>query len=201
LLADRHDTRVVGVASGARKGLELAKSFHPSIVLIGDTLSDMDGPDAVRALAAAVPGVRLIAFGSANGAGSINRLIDAGALSYLTPDVDAVELSAAIDEVTAGRIYVSHDLRRLMDAEPTPQSDVSTLTERQLEVLKLMAEGKSTRQIAEALDVSVKTIETHRKHIMDRLGIHTVAELTKYAVREGITTLWSASGPRSRPPS
>lgn len=187
LLQERHDLRVVGEAPDGASAVALAADLRPALVLLDTVLARLNTVDVIHRICEAVPGVRIVVFGRARDSRTANRMINAGALAYLLPDADERELRSAIEAVLAGRIHVSPAVEQ--EEVSTASRGPLALTERQREVLRLMAEGRSTRQIAEALDVSVKTVETHRKHIMDRLEIRTVAELTKFAIREGITTL------------
>lgn len=192
LLSGRSDLRVVGEASDAHSAVDLSRRLHPSIVILEDKLSGSSSIDLIRRVAAAVEGVRVIILAASGGETDALHTIDAGARAYLAGEADAGNLMKAIDTVIAGNVHVD-TLRESGKVESTPKprqlGSAGVLTERQREVLRLLAEGKSTREIARVLDISGKTVEAHRKHIMDKLSIYTVAELTKYAIRHGMTDI------------
>jgi DNA-binding NarL/FixJ family response regulator len=153
----------------------------------------LNGIDATRRINEADPRTRVLALSMHSDGRYVRGMLQAGARGYILKDCAAEELTHAIRTVMAGRVYVSpgvtgaivNDYVRQLTAADGPP----TLTHREREVLQLLAEGGSTANIAAGLHLSVKTIETHRKRIMDKLDLRSIAELTKYAIREGITTV------------
>ncbi|GAI21506.1 unnamed protein product, partial [marine sediment metagenome] len=159
------------------------------------TMPDLNGVEAARQIVSEFPDVKIIALSMHSDSLFVTEMLRSGASGYLLKDCAFEELARAIRTVVAGKTYLSPSisgvvvddyLHRLSKAN---FSGLEVLTYREREVLQLLAEGKSTKQIALKLHISVKTVETHRRQIMNRLDIHTVAELTKYAIRKGLTSL------------
>lgn len=185
---------VVGEAGDGREALEHARRLRPDVVVIDVDMPELNGVEATRQLKQQLPRIRVLAL-SMHGAGRyVTRMLEAGATGYMLKDCAFDELAAAIATVADGRVYlgpaitdvVVRDYVQRLASEPGGAH--AALSPREREVLQLLAEGQSTRDVATRLYVSVKTIETHRKNMMDRLGIHSLAELTKYAIREGLTS-------------
>jgi len=155
----------------------------------------MNGIEATRRLADEMPRVKVVALSVHHDKRYITEMLRAGAAGFLPKDAAFEELLTAIREVMAGRQYLSPQITRDVLQEfiaqtPSPKSSSFTiLTAREREVLQRMAEGVSTKEIATALKISIKTVETFRQQIMKKLDLHSVAELTKYAIREGLTGL------------
>ena len=194
LLEKQSSLEVVAEASNGRECVELARKLKPDLVLMDIGMPDLNGIEATRQVHAEAPGVKILALSMHSDRRFASGMLAAGASGYLLKDSAFQELNEAIATVLAGRVYLSPDITGVLmedyvqrlNEESTP---FSVLRPREREVLQAMAEGQSTREIAEALHVSVKTVETHRQNIMNTLDIHSVAELTKYAVREGLTSL------------
>ena len=186
---------VVGEAADGFEAASLAQDLKPDIVLMDISMPELNGIEATRRIVDHDPAVRVIILSMHADRRYIQESLRAGATGYLLKDSAPEELLRAVAKVMRGQFYLSAkinaqviaDFIRLTDSEkPTP---FSLLSAREREVLQLLAEGKSTREIADKLNVSAKTVETHRQHIMDKLNMHTIAELTKYAIREGLTGL------------
>jgi DNA-binding NarL/FixJ family response regulator len=196
LLAATPGMEVVGEAGDGRTAPQLAQRLKPDVVVMDISLPELNGIDATRQLRAAVPTVKVIALSMHSDERYVAGMLRAGAAGYLIKDGAFEELARAIRAVLAGATYLSPRITgvvvdgcmRLPAAVP---GERAALTEREREVLQLVAEGRSTKEIAGSLHVSVKTVETHRQHIMERLGLTSVAELTKYAIRIGLTALES----------
>jgi DNA-binding NarL/FixJ family response regulator len=195
LVEKESDMKVVGEAENGRRALELTSSLQPDVVIMDVTMSDMNGIEATRQVHKEHPETRVIALSMHSDVRYVLGMLDAGASGYLLKDCAFEELARAIRSVSMGQTYLSPGvtdivvkdrLHRLHHAE---DSAFYVLTEREREVLQLLAEGKSARVIADMLHVSVKTIETHRRQIMGKLNLFSIAELTKYAIREGVTSL------------
>ncbi len=158
-------------------------------------LEKRPGMEAARRIISKSPNARIIALSMHSDMLFVSEMLKSGASGYLLKDCAFEELAKAIDTVIEGKTYLSPSISGVVvddylhHLSKTPSSDTDVLTDREREVLQLMAEGKSTKQIAFKLHISVKTVETHRRQIMNKLNIYTVAELTKYAIRKGLTTL------------
>ena len=196
LLEQEDDIHIVGEADNGRSSATLAGELAPDVVIMDVAMPDLNGIDATRRITEAEPKARVLALSMHSDGRYVKGMLQAGARGYILKDCAAEELTRAIRTVMAGQVYVSPGVtgaivddyvRQLSSA--TGVDEAATLTHREREVLQLLAEGGTTANIAAELHLSVKTIETHRKHIMDKLGLRSIAELTKYAIREGITTL------------
>ena len=193
LLEQEKDIQVVGEADNGRSSVKLTGELAPDVVIMDVAMPDLNGIDATRRIAEAEPRTRVLALSMHSDGRYVKGMLQAGARGYILKDCAAEELTHAIRTVMAGQVYVSpgvtgaivNDYVRQLSAADGP----ATLTRREREVLQLLAEGGSTANIAAGLHLSVKTIETHRKRIMDKLGLRSIAELTKYAIREGITSV------------
>jgi DNA-binding NarL/FixJ family response regulator len=193
LLEQEKDIQIVGEADNGRSSVKLTGELAPDVVIMDVAMPDLNGIDATRRITEAEPRTRVLALSMHSDGRYVKGMLQAGARGYILKDCAAEELTHAIRTVMAGQIYVSpgvtgtivNDYVRQLTAADEP----ATLTRREREVLQLLAEGGSTANIAAGLHLSVKTIETHRKRIMDKLDLRSIAELTKYAIREGITTV------------
>ena len=197
LLDKQQDIEVVGEAEEGRTTVRLVTDLSPDVVIMDIEMASLNGIEATRQIVAKTPEVRIIALSVHSDRRFITEMLKAGASGYVLKDCSFEELVQAIRAVMANRIYLSPGIADNVIKDYVsflPRTDFSVfsiLTEREREVLQLIAEGKSTKEIALSLHVSVKTIETHRKRIMDKLDIHSIAELTKYAIREGLTSIES----------
>ena len=191
----QEDFEVVAEASDGREAVSLARRHQPDVAVIDLSMPELNGIEATRQMLKETPSIRVIALSMHSDHRSVGRMLQAGASGYLLKDAAVEELGEAIRTVREERIFLSSGItgvvvedyvRQLEDKEfaAAPQ-----LTDREREVLQLIAEGKNTKQVALDLHVSPKTIETHRQHIMKKLDLHSLAELTKYAIREGLTSL------------
>jgi len=194
-LLERDGFRVVAEADNGRSAVRLAKQLQPDIVITDIAMPDLNGIEATRQVRAEAPRSKVLALSMHTESGFVLGILEAGASGYLLKDAAFEELSIAIKAVLKGQIYLSPAITGVVVGQSLgrlgskARSQRAKLSKREQEVLQLIAEGKSTKEIAATLCVSVKTVETHRKQIMDNLDIHSVAGLTKYAVREGLTSL------------
>jgi DNA-binding NarL/FixJ family response regulator len=186
---------VVAEAENGRKTVRLAQKLRPNVVVMDVTMPDMNGIDATRKIAEEASGVRVIGLSMHSDRRYILGMLEAGACGYLLKDCAFEELAAAIRNVAAGNTYLSPRIAEVvvkgyLDKTPGPSPGLgSGLTPREREVLQLLAEGMAAKEIAAHLNVSVKTVETHRRNMMEKLNMHSIAELTKYAVREGLVSI------------
>ncbi len=195
LLEKERDMKVVGEAENGRTTVQFVRTLLPDVVIMDIGMPDLNGIEATRQIVAISRRVKVIALSMHSDKRFVKGMLGAGASGYLLKDCAFEELAQSIRAVYANRTYLSPKIAGIVvegyvSPPSTPDaSAASILTPRQREVLQLFAEGKTTKEIAFHLGVSVKTIETHRQKIMDKLGTHSIAELTKYAIREGLTML------------
>ncbi len=195
MLEDEEDLQVIAEAEDGRQAVSMAHEIKPDVVIMDVAMPDLNGVEATRQIVSDKLGVKVIALSMHSETRFISRMLQAGARGYLLKDCAFNELARAIRAVLEGQIYLSPQITGVVVEDylqhlgGKAQEPPELLTARQREVLQLMAEGYSTKQIAESLHVSVKTVETHRQHIMEKVDVHSVAELTKYAIREGLTSL------------
>jgi DNA-binding NarL/FixJ family response regulator len=195
LLEREPDLEVVAEAENGRSTVRLARESHPEVIIMDVAMPDMNGIEATRQIISEMPKVKVIALSMYADRRFVANMLKAGASGYLLKDCASEELVRAIRVVMAHKTFLSPGVADIVvkDYVQAPLgsevSAFSVLSNREREVLQLMAEGRSTNQIAECLHVSVKTVETHRQQMMQKLKMHSVAELTKYAIREGLTTL------------
>ena len=189
------DMEVIGEAADGREALNMVEKLSPDLVIMDISMPDINGIDATRMIINEAPDVKIIALSMHHDKQFVSEIFRAGASGYLIKDSAFDELDHAIRVVMSGKTYINPQIASLVveslisqSSTPPPQS-FSLLTEREREVLQLIAEGRSTKQIAFDLSVSSKTVESHRRQVMGKLNIRSVAELTKFAIREGLTTI------------
>jgi Response regulator containing a CheY-like receiver domain and an HTH DNA-binding domain len=183
---------VVAEAKNGREAVRLAEQLRPDILVMDISMDDLNGIDATRALVGKGLGTRIVALSMHADKRFVAGMFEAGAMAYLLKECSYEELIQAIRQVMSGRTYLCSMISGVMIRDYIQRmrkNEPSLLSPREKEILQLMAEGSTTKRIADQLKVSVKTVETHRQHVMDKLNIYSVAELTKYAIKEGITSL------------
>jgi two-component system, NarL family, response regulator NreC len=186
---------MIAEAENGREAVRLAQKFHPNVVIMGVSMPDMNGIEATRKIMEETPGVRIIALSMHADRRYVLGMLEAGACGYLLKDCAFEELATAIRNVAGGNKYLSPRIAEVvvkgyLDKVPGPSHGSGTLlTPREREVLQLLAEGMSAKEVAVHLNVSVKTVETHRRNTMVKLNMRSIAELTKYAVREGLVSI------------
>jgi len=195
LLEKQPEVEVIADTYDGRIALDLVRELLPNIVIMDISMPGLNGIEATRQIIAEFPDVKVIALSIHSKRRFVADMLSAGATGYILKECLFDELIQAIKAVAAGGRYLSPRITDVVVSDyvkrlsATADSPLETLKAREREVLQLVAEGKSTKQIALELHVSPKTIEANRRQIMEKLNIHSVAELTKYAVREGLTTL------------
>ena len=194
VLLEKHpDLNVVGEADDAAAGSKLVKALAPHVVIFNATLSDGSAARAVESIATAKPGTRIIVLTFQADAAFIRDVLQAGASACLTKESASSELVTAIRTVISRQTYLSPGIADAVVAGyvlPRGKRRAGRhLSAREREILQRIADGQTTKEIASTLGVSTKTVETHRRRMMEKLALHSVAELTKYAVREGLTSL------------
>jgi DNA-binding NarL/FixJ family response regulator len=195
LLEKQSDITVIGQAEDGRTTVKLTRELSPDIVIMDISMPDMNGIEATRQIVSRDSRIKVIALSVHSDKRFVIEMLHAGASAYLLKDCAFNELVNAVRAVTANHSYLSPEIADVMIKDYThilakkPLTAFSILTAREREVLQLLAEGKTTKDIAARLNVSVKTIETYRHQIMDKLHVHSLADLTKYAIKEGLTSL------------
>ena len=186
---------VVAEAGDGRTAVQLATKLLPDLVVMDISMPDLNGIEATRQILEQCAGAKVIALSVHCDRRFVLEMLNAGASGYLLKDCAFKELIHAIHTVAANNTYLSPKitdivLKDYVQRIPKDEfSSLSLLTPREREVLQLLAEGRRTKEIAHLLQVSVKTVETYRQQLMAKLSLHSIAELTKFAVREGLTSL------------
>ncbi len=195
ILEDEKNIEIIGEADNGRDAVKLILETEPDIAIMDIGLPEMNGVEATRQIVKEKPNVKIIALSMHYDMQFVSGMIKAGAKGYLLKDCAGSELITAIKAVSKNNTYICQDITNtLIDDLSKAQSveyvgDDSVLTNRENEILQLLTEGKTTKQIAQDLFISVKTVEAHRTNIMHKLDIKNLPELTKYAIRKGITSL------------
>jgi DNA-binding NarL/FixJ family response regulator len=186
------DIEVIGQAKNGLSTIELARELSPDIVVMDISMPDLNGVEATRQILKESPRVKVIGLSMHSSNKYVRAMFKAGASGYLLKDCPFEELLEAIKTVVAGKTYVSPSIGEMVvkDYVSTPEKEpsaFSTLSVREREVLQLLAEGKTTKQVARSLHISPKTVEAHRLRMMEKLNLDNIAQLTKYAIQEGLT--------------
>jgi len=193
LLEKIPNVEVVGEASTGRQALEMVKTRLPNLVFMDIAMAELGGLEALPRITKDFPGVRVIVLSAHANEEYVIRALRGGAAGYMLKDAATTELELAITSVSEDKTYLSPSISRpvidsYLERVGGQLSPLEQLTPRQREILQLIAEGKNTKNIASDLDVSVKTIESHRLQLMERLNIHDVPGLVRYAIRSGLVS-------------
>ena len=191
LLNQQDDMKVLADAPEGFSIIKFARKFKPDVVITDISMPELNGIEATEVIHKEFPKMKIIALSMHSEKHVILRVLRAGANGYLLKDSAFLELVKAIRSVLKGEIYLSSKITDMVVNEyikkiSENESDLDLLSVREKEVLQLISEGKSTKEIAALLFVSIKTIESHRKHLMEKLGLFTVADLTRFAIKEGL---------------
>ena len=196
VLFERWGVDVVGQARTGRQAVEMCRKLSPHVVVTEVGMPELNGVEATRQISSENPGTHVVALSVHNDARSVRQMLQAGAKAYLLKSCDFSELSMAVTKVMEGHRYVSPEIAGVLvddyiqrtDQEPSTGC-AANLTSREVEVLQLLAEGRTAKEIARDLHISDRTVHTHRQRVLDKVGVKSLAELTKWALREGITRL------------
>jgi DNA-binding NarL/FixJ family response regulator len=195
-LFDQHpQMQVVAVADNGQSAVTLVRQHSPDVVIMDINMPELNGINATRRILKGNPKVKILALTMHSDRHFVLEMLEAGASGYMLKDADFEELIRAVQTLATNQPYLSPAISRVILEEVHQLSlnktsaKLSALSLREREVLQLLAEGKSTREIATRLFLSAKTVETHRAKLMKKLDMQSLAELTKYAIREGLTSL------------
>jgi DNA-binding NarL/FixJ family response regulator len=193
LLEKIPNVEVVGEASTGRQALEMVKTTLPNLVLMDIAMAELGGLEALPRITKDFPGVKVIILSAHANEEYVIRALRNAAAGYMLKDAATAELELAIRSVTEDKTYLSPSISRTvidsyLERVGEQLSPLEQLTPRQREILQLIAEGRNTKEIASDLDISVKTVESHRLQLMERLNIHDVPGLVRYAVRSGLVS-------------
>lgn len=194
-LLENQGFEVTGEAEDGRTAVKLAKKLQPDAAIIDISMPGLNGIDATKQIRHACPEVKVVVLSMRSDSRAVLESFAAGASAYLLKEAAFEEVAVALNVVLQGKTYLSPAIAHVVvrnsvehwSAIPRPMR--RGIAGREREILQLLAEGRTSREMAASLYVSMKTIETHRKQIMDKLNLHSIAELTKYAIREGVTSL------------
>jgi len=196
LLGADEDIKVIAEASDGREAVQKALENHPDVIVMDMTMPEMSGIEATQQIVAANPDARILALSMIKDKSCVLECLKSGAKGYLIKNCAAEELIIAIRTLASGESYLCSKITDIVIKDITGQSSKSTsstahheLSKREQEVLQLIADGKSTKEIAYTFGVSIKTVDVQRKNIMNKLQLFSIAELTKYAIREGLTSI------------
>lgn len=194
-LLEKEGLEVVGEAEDGREAIELTRTLRPEVVVMDISMPDLNGIDATKRIVAELPGCKVVALSMNSDRRYVRAMFAAGAVGYLIKNTASSELVLAILAVAQGQKYVDSAIANVViDGWVGQTGPVNTFGERALslrerEVLQLLAEGCSSKDIALRLTIALPTVETHRRQIMAKTGLRTIAALTKYAIREGLTSV------------
>ena len=186
ILEDEHDIEVVGEAGDGLEAIKLAAELQPSVIVMDCAMPAMNGLEATRQILAKNPNSLVLMLSMHPEETLVRQALDAGARGYVLKNAVDLELGAAIRRIVAGETVLDSQLKR---PEVLRGKRSAALTPRELQVLQMIVEGKSNKQIATKLDLSANTVAVHRANLMDALGIHKTADLVVYAIRNGLVNL------------
>jgi two-component system, NarL family, response regulator NreC len=188
ILSSQPDLQVVGEAANGREVVELAQNLRPDIVLLDVAMPELNGIEATRRMMEANPRLRILVLSMHKEAVYVREILKAGARGYLLKDVIDTELLNAVRSVARGDGYISPAVSSalLSDYRQNVTDPVDLLTKREREVLQLIAEGKTNKEVASRLNLSVYTVDSHRGKIMEKLNLHSTGELVRFAIKHGL---------------
>jgi NarL family two-component system response regulator LiaR len=188
-LGSDRELEIVGEASDGAEALSLARTLQPDVVLMDLLMPKMDGIEATAIIRRELPGTEVVALTSVLEDAAVADAVRAGAIGYLHKDADSHELRRAIKAAAAGQVHISPEaVVRLLRQVRTPETTAEPLTERETDVLRLLARGKSNKEIAGALSIAEQTVKTHVGHILGKLGARSRTQAALYAIRTGLVS-------------
>ena len=193
ILEDRHDWRVVGEAGNGRDAVREALALKPDIAVLDIGMPLLNGLEATRQIVRHTPSVRVLILSMHTDQAYVSQALQAGAKGYVLKESAATELVEAISALASGKSFFSPPVAQVVFDDYTRRltakgimDPYDALSEREREVLQLVAEGRSSKEIGELLSISPATVETHRAHLLQKLGLHNTVEVVRYAARRGI---------------
>jgi DNA-binding NarL/FixJ family response regulator len=194
LLEGECDIEIVGEATNGRQAVQLAKQLLPAVIVMDIAMPLLNGLEATRQILQAVPGIKVLILSAYSDVAYVEQAIAFGASGFMLKQTSSRDLCTAIREVEKGNTFFSpliakklrHLNQKSLDRKGLLKTKLINLSSRELEVLQLIAEGLANKQIAEELGISIKTVEKHREHLMQKLNIHDTAGLTRYAIEAGV---------------
>ena len=188
ILADQKDMQVVGEADNGREAVEQAEILRPDVCVMDVTMPELNGIEATRRLLKVSPKTRVLALSMHKDAVYVREILRAGAKGYLLKDCDQGDFLRAVRVVALGKGYLSPEISGavLEDYRKHVTNPIDLLSSREREVLQMIAESKTNKEIAAALNLSVYTVEAHRSRVMDKLNLHSIGELVRFALRNGL---------------
>jgi DNA-binding NarL/FixJ family response regulator len=191
LLETNPEVQIVGEVGNGRTALEAVERLRPAVAIMDISLPGLNGIEVTRQVARVAPETKVLILSMHTDEAYVRQSLQAGATGYLLKDADEQDLQRAVMALSAGGSYFSPSVSKLvlegyLNQGRQTADELGGLSDREREVLQLVAEGKSNKQVAHALDVAVSTVESHRKHIMEKLNLHNTAEMVRFAVRKGI---------------
>jgi two-component system, NarL family, response regulator NreC len=193
ILESDEEIEIVGEAGDGRTAIDLVQKLRPHVVVMDVAMPELNGIEATRQIVKRVEGAKVLVLSMHGDDVYVRQALKAGARGYLLKDSEDLDLIKAVKAVRAGGSFFSPPVSKVVlsgylgdKADGDAEDSVARLTDREREVLQLIAEGKTNKEVAHALTVSVNTVETHRKHIMEKLDLHNTAELVRFAIRTRI---------------
>ena len=188
LIESQSDMEVVGEAENGQTAIDNALKLRPDVIIMDVAMPDMNGIEASSQILAEMPDVKILALSMHSDREYVMDMIKVGVSGYMEKECVADELIRAIHTVAANETYLTPKIATIVVAEHVDDHSLNALTDKEIKVLRLLADGSSTRAISDQFDVNIKTIEAHRRRIMQKLQIDNFAELLKYAIRNGLTS-------------
>ena len=188
LIESQSDMEVVGEAENGQTAIDKALKLRPDVIIMDVAMPDMNGIEASSQILAEMPDVKILALSMHSDREYVMDMIKVGVSGYMEKECVADELIRAIHTVAANETYLTPKIATIVVAEHVDDHSLNALTDKEIKVLRLLADGSSTRAISDQFDVNIKTIEAHRRRIMQKLQIDNFAELLKYAIRNGLTS-------------
>jgi len=194
ILEAEGDIEVVGQAQDGRQAVELAKALLPAVIVMDIAMPRLNGLEATRQILKSSPATRILILSAHSDDAYVEQVMSLGAAGYLIKQTSLLILAKAIREASQGNTFFSPSIakrlrdkdKRSLDREGLHSKKIATLTSREVEVLQLIAEGKANKETAAELGISIKTVEKHRQALMEKLNIHDIAGITRYAISKGI---------------